>query len=59
MPAVKGGREGKDFSESAAGTGLRARAGRLRNVRGEFSSWPETAGEKGASEGAMTGRGKL
>ena len=26
MPAVKGGREGKDFSESAAGTGLRARA---------------------------------
>ena len=58
------GRERTSDSAAAAGAGLPARApaGRLhavRGVRGEFSSWPETAGEKGAPEGAMTGRRKL
>ena len=57
MPAVKGGRERTSLTARPAP--VSARAGRLRALRGEFSSWPETAEEKGVPEGAMTGRGKL
>ena len=50
MPAVKGGREGKDFSDSAAGAGLRARRPLARPPWGIFLV-ARNCGRKGSPRG--------